>query len=475
MTTLIIRVSTTRLNATLLVFLLAINFAEPSVAQDDDTIGPMAVGLIIGAGSEYLPNDDNNNGITWQTLTVAPDISFGKFRLGLAAKLRFRFDGDAAGEVIDIRDEDWVPAPTVPGRSFFDLFLPIVRYAHYGMDGEPLIIRLGSFDNATLGTGFIVGEYSNTQLLPQRRLFGIDLDLDGAAFDLPIIGIESLVGSLSARDVIAARVWSRPLYGLALPVISFLQLGATAAADFDPFRYHSDTVDAVSVSALGVDLIVPIVTTTGFSFSTHGDLVFLGTSEGIERSFGTMVGVSGRVSDTIHYGLQVRVTDDRFIPVYFDVNYDLLRPVKYQTLREAEQSAMHDGTSNLSRVGWAAHVDISLLERHVDLALSLSGPLTSERDLDSNIPYAPLDSLQIRGSVGIRDVLIPGISFDLNYEKRKLDRAADLIAPEDLVIATGLSFKAGNTVISASYRGHYDSAVGGLTGSPVLASWIKLI
>ena len=466
--------STARGAAVVLAFVLVCGAAALAFAQDSGTPGDVAVGLTLGVGAEHLPDDDGGDGATWQTLTLAPDLSFGKFSLGLAVKLRFRFNGGPTGSELDIRDEDWSPDATIPGRSFFDLFLPIVRYARYGADGEPLVIRLGSFDDATLGTGFVIGEYANTRLLPQRRLFGVDVDLDGAVFDLPVVGLESMVGNVPAADVMGARIWSRPLYGMALPVVSFLQVGATAAADFDPLRYDPDPTDGANVSALGVDVVVPIVASTAFSFATHGDLVFLGTSEGDSRSVGTMVGVSGRVVDIVRYGFQVRVTDDRFIPVYFDSNYDLLRPMKYRALRAAEQAAPSDAIGGLSHAGWAARIGTSLLEGRVELDLGISGPLTSERGALTSIPYAPLDGLQVQGRVGIRDVVIPGIAFDLNYEKRGIDSLTDLTAPQHMVIATGLSYQTGSTVISLSYSGHYDPAVGGLTGAPVIASWIKL-
>ena len=143
--------------------------AAASSAQDGGhgQPGDFAVGAAIGLGVEHVPGD-GAAGVTWQSATLAPELTAGRFRLGLAVKLRFRFDGGPDGRTWEIRDEDWRPDPAVPGRSFFDLYLPIIRYAHYGLEGEPLVVRLGSYDYASLGSGFVVGDYSNTRPGPPR-------------------------------------------------------------------------------------------------------------------------------------------------------------------------------------------------------------------------------------------------------------------------------------------------------------------
>ena len=457
------------------VVMLAAGAAQVCLAQDGGVPEDIAVGVALGVGVEHLPDDHGGLGATWQALTLAPDINFGKFSVGLAAKLRFRFDGGPTGSEWEIRDQDWSPDPAVPGRSFLDLILPIIRYARYGAEGEPLVVRIGSYDYATLGSGFVLGEYSNTRLLPERRLFGVDLDVDGAVFNLPVVGVEMVVGHVPAFDLMGARVWARPLNGLGLPLISSLQVGATAAADFAPFRYDPDPTDQVNVSALGLDVIVPIVATPAFSASTHGDVVFLGTSEADTRSIGTAVGISGRAIDILRYGLQLRLTDDRFLPIYFDGDYDRLRVEKYRALRRAEQaSTQTDALEGLVHAGWAARIGTSLLDRRIEVDLGLSGPLTGERGALATVPYAQLSGLDVQGRVGVRNVGIEGISFGLDYRKRDLDSLADVIDPKHLSLGTALTYHVGSTVVTLSYRGYYDAVSDGLVGAPALESWIKL-
>ena len=460
--------------------ILAAACARVCVAQDGDTPEGesqgegVVVGALLGVGVEHVPDDDNG-GATWQALTLAPELDVGKFSLGLGAKLRFRFDGGPSGSEWEIREDDWSPDASIPGRSFLDLFLPLIRYARYGGDGEPLVVRMGSFDGATLGTGFLLGDYANTALLPGRRLFGVDLDVDGAVFDLPVAGLETVVGHVPALDLMGARVWARPMYALSVPLLSSLRIGAAAAADFAPFRYDSGAVEQGNVSAFGFDVIVPIVATPAFFVSAHGDVVLLGTSEAESRSVGTAVGFRGTAIDIIRYGLQLRLTDDRFLPVYFDRDYDRQRADKYRALRTAERaSTKSDALEGLVHAGWAARIGTSLLDRRIELDLGLSGPLTGARGALAGIPYAQLSGLDVQGRVGVRDVGLDGLSFGLDYRKRELGSLAELAEPEHLSVGTALSYQAGSTLITLSYRGYYDPAADGLVGAPTLESWIRL-
>lgn len=455
---------------------LAAGCAAASWAQDGGEPADLAVGMSLGLGIEHTGDD----GLTWQAATLAPDLTVGRFSLGLAAKLRFRFDGGPRGNRWEIRERDWIPDPSVPGRSFLDLILSIIRYARYGVEGEPLVVRLGSYDDATLGSGFVLGGYSNTRLLPALRLFGADLDVDGAVFNFPVLGLEAVAGHAPAADLLGARLWGRPLYTLGLPLVSSVQVGATAAADFSPYRYEpSETGPGggarVSVSALGADLVVPLVADPSFTAATHGDVVLLGTSQTDSRSIGTAFGVRGGAIDAVRYGFQLRLTDDRFLPVYFDGDYDRWRADKYRSLRELELAANRPGAlQGLVHLGWAARVGVALLERRIDVDLRLAGPITGERGALAGVPYANLSGLEVQGRLGVRDVGLAGMSVAIDYRKRVVRGLGDLIDPEHLSLGTSLRYRTGGTVVAVSYRGHYDPAAAGLVGAPSVESWIAL-
>ena len=454
----------------------------------------LTLGASLGLGIEHTDDD----GATWQAATLAPELTAGPFSLGLALKLRFRFDGGPDGNRWEIRDADWRPDPSVPGRSFLDLFLPVIRYARYGVEGEPFVVRLGSYDHATLGSGFVLGGYANTALLPARRLFGADLDIDGAAFNFPVLGLEAVVGHAPAADLVGARLWARPLWSLGVPLVSSIQVGATAAADFSPFRYRPEAAGDVrpgrqaNVSALGADLVAPVVADPSFSAAIHGDVALLGSSEvDTGRSVGMAFGVRGSAVGAVRYGVQLRLTDDRFMPVYFDADYDRLRADKYRALRGLElaaeraastpttptQGAMTpsaDALQGLVHLGWAARVGLSLLEQRVDVDLSLAGPITGQRGALAGVPYAHVSGLQVQGRLGVRDVGIPGASVAIDYRKRSLGGLGDLIDPQHLSLGASLRYRTGGTVLAFSYRGRYDPATAGLVGAPSVESWIEL-
>lgn len=444
----------------------------------------LTLGASLGLGIEHTDDD----GATWQAATLAPELTAGPFSLGLALKLRFRFDGGPDGNRWEIRDADWRPDPSVPGRSFLDLFLPVIRYARYGVEGEPFVVRLGSYDHATLGSGFVLGGYANTALLPARRLFGADLDLDGAAFNFPVLGLEAVVGHAPAADLMGARLWARPLWSLGLPLVSSIQVGATAAADFSPFRYRPEAAGDVrpgrraNVSALGADLVAPVVADPSFGAAIHGDVALLGSSEvDTGRSVGLAFGVRGSAVGAVRYGVQLRLTDDRFMPVYFDADYDRLRADKYRALRGLELAAERAAAQGddvalqgLVHLGWAARVGLSLLEQRVDVDLSLAGPLTGQRGALAGVPYAHVSGLQVQGRLDVRDVGIPGASIAIDYRKRSLSGLGDLIDPQHLSLGASLRYRTGGTVLAFSYRGRYDPAAAGLVGAPSVESWIEL-
>ena len=73
-------------------------------------------------------------------------------------------------------------------------------------------MHLGSFESATLGSGFLVGNYSNTGLLPERRFFGISLGLDGELFNFPAVGLEAVIGHVPALDLVGVRFYACLLY-----------------------------------------------------------------------------------------------------------------------------------------------------------------------------------------------------------------------------------------------------------------------
>ncbi len=439
--------------------------AGPALAQDSEAESPMDAaastldfGMDLAIGAQSFPNPDydptaavpGDPSITYQSLSATPDLSFGKFGLGLELTLNYRFTaGD--GNDFEIRREDWIPDEDT---TFLELYLPKFRYVRWGLKGDPLFTQFGTVENFVLGNGFIVGNYSNAQFLPERRLFGLSFDVDGQLVSFPYIGLETFVGNLAALDLIGGRFFVRPLLGTSIPVIKNLQIGTTAVMDGEPFYFASkqdtfdpaatpylpteQTVDDAQVLIWGVDARQPILSNPLINLAAFGDYVMQ------RDASGGMIGAGGRIAGIVTYGAQLRFLGDNFIPVYFDPAYDLFRPQKY-----AVYSGV-DGFTVDGYVGWFASLGFSLLEDTIVFDAALDGPFgASEADQTFRQPH-------LRGTFTVAEGILGGFSFDASYDKKGIEDFRDVFSPEDAVIGARVNYKTGPAVISLVYDLKYD-------------------
>ena len=177
-------------------------------------VGGLDFALGLGLGVESFGDE------TWQKISLTPDLAFGKFGIGVEVTFHYRFENSD----LTILEDDWVPDPFT-FQETMSLYLAKFRYVRYGLKGDPLFVKLGSIEDGTLGNGFIMGNYANTLFMPERRVFGLSLDVDGQLFGFPYVGLETHVGDLSAFDVMGARLFVRPLIGTQAPIVRNLQIG----------------------------------------------------------------------------------------------------------------------------------------------------------------------------------------------------------------------------------------------------------
>jgi hypothetical protein len=435
---------------TIFLFLICLAIG-PAFSEDAAASGGTQFGMGIGIGVQSFNELDATGApvtITYQSIGFTPDLAFGKFGIGLAVTLNYRFTGD--GNSFEVRTADWVPS-TVTFGSIIGLYLPKISYVRWGLPGDPLFIKLGSFDDGTLGDGFIMGDYNNALFLPEERHFGLQAGVDGNLFNFPYVGIQTLVGNLAVFDVIGVRVYARPLVSTTIPILKDLETGLTFAADTDPyFNTASATAveagtltDATSVSAFGMDVRVPIVSVENVvSLIAYTDAASLqGTS------WGGMIGVGGRLINIFTYGLQLRFLGENFIPDYFGATYDLYRDAQYQIVTSGTIYSQ-------SMVGWLASFGTSFLEDKIVAKASIDGPFgaptpTTEAE---KILYCP----HLRGIVSLAEGIVPGISFDFSYDKKAIMTWADLVSAQNAAIQAQLNFKSGPAVISLVYKIVYD-------------------
>lgn len=433
----------------LLILILAFTIVIGALAQDTDAPGT-EFGLGLTLGTQSFPNPGGEpDPITWSTLGLTPDLALGNFGVGLDLTLNFQLDGDG----FVVREEDWIPNEDT---TFLELYLPKIRYVRWGLKGDPLYVLLGSIDNGLLGNGFIMGGYTNTQLLPTTRLFGLSLDVDGALFSFPYVGVETFVGNLAVFDVIGSRLFVRPLVATQLPIISNLQIGTTVVADRRPFQIAEDdpdlTIDTylpagqpqdeAQVVIWGADFRLPILTNPVISLAGFGDYV------NQNGNSGGMLGAGGRLFGLMTYGGQLRFLGEDFIPVYFDRSYDLFRPEKYAVY------AGVDGFTTDPYVGWFVSAGFSLLDDQVVFTANLDGPFGgAESDDKFKQPHLLASFVLAEGILG-------GFSFEGVYDKTGIEDFADLINPEDAVIEARINYQIENATISFIYDLQYDPGGG---------------
>jgi len=414
-------------------------------------------GFVLGLGTVSLPKDpripisDTNPLETYQRLALQPDISFGKLGVGLDINLHFNIQlGD--NQKLDIYEPDWIPEKA--DKSFMELYLPKIAYVRWGRKGDALYAKLGSFDDGTLGSGFIMGNYSNTRFLPETRIFGAALDIDGSLFNFPYAGIETFAGNLAKFDVFGTRAYIRPLQTFT-GIVKNLEVGATLALDTDPLRYADDAFIAAYESAkgkadpafvFGTDLSLPIITKPVFNLTAFSDLAFENKGR-----WGSMVGTGGQAFSFINYGAQIRLLGPDFVPTYFDAAYDLFRHLKYVSVAEDPEGDPF--------LGWFASLGFSILAKTVNFNLSMDGPFILPSDIGGIADYPHL-----RSSLGLAE--LAGFSFDALYEKYYLgaDESLgasgsfwkDLFSPENSLIGAAIKYRTGPALISLNYNLRYD-------------------
>jgi hypothetical protein len=419
-----------------LILLLAGLSAAPVFSQEQGEAGnPLAFGLALGIGVNTF--NDPGGPVTYQSLTLFPDIGIGQFGIGLDITLNYRF---TSGSQIVVRQDDWIPADF---SDFLSIYLSKIAYIRWGLKGDPLFIKAGSLRDGTLGNGFIMADYDNTLFMPGKRIFGLSFDLDGALFDFPFVGIETVVGNLAFFDVVGGRLYVRPLAALDTPVIKDLELGGTIVADTLPDLYNPTAYAAAPIMVFGGDLRLPIVSMPVFSLATFADLASI---QG--KSMGGAIGLGGRLISFLSYGAQFRILGPNFIPSYFDATYDLFRSSRFDTVQA--------GLATAVSYGWLASLGTTFLEDKFIFTVVLDGPFGKPYpDVVSTDPQYVLNYPHLRGILTVAEGVIPGISVDCSYDKEGITSWAELISPLNASIQAKLNYMTGPAVISFIYMIRY--------------------
>ena len=153
------------------------------------------------------------DGKLYNQLALRPDISFGKFGMGLDLIIYIDQDGN-------ILTEQW----TKP-KNLVDKIL----YIRWAQPGDPFFFRVGTLDNVTLGYGLFMGGYSNMMQYPSNRKTGAHLGVK-----IGPVGLETMVANFK-------EVTNDPNFGFGLAGIrgtyslGKLTFGATAITDYNQY------------------------------------------------------------------------------------------------------------------------------------------------------------------------------------------------------------------------------------------------
>jgi len=434
-----------------------------------------AFGFRSGAslGTDTLPTGPLSGGNptmeSWTLLAFQPDISFGKFGIGLDLGLHFQLYPQGSNNSVEIYQGDWVPDYQGNGRTFLDVYLPKFMYVRYGIKGEdPFFAKLGSIDDLTLGNGFIMGDYTNTLFLPDRRIFGLDFGLDGSAFDFPYAGFEGIAGNVAHFDVVGGRAYLRPLAGSEIPIVKDMQVGATAVFDTDPYLYTDTSVGgpypaSSAIGVYGADVTVPIRGGKLFPLTAFTDVAFEPN-----KSSGEMIGANGRVIGVFLYGAQLRLFQPGFIPDYFDSAYDLYRAQKYAYMQLSPTGDTY--------LGWYTSLGTAFLGDKIVFKVSLDGPFQA-------LPASYLPGVtpqtaypHAKATFHFGEGIIP-FFFDASYEKYYLGAYRgffpDLVDPTNAVMILSINYRTGATVLTLRYNAAYDPTTDSFDVSSSISASVK--
>ncbi|MEI8093017.1 MAG: hypothetical protein WCG80_02295 [Spirochaetales bacterium] len=426
-----------------LVLLLGTGLASPLAAQSS------SFGLAGGLGTEVI------DGVTFQTLSILPDVPIGPVGLGIDMSFHFRFyTTDALGVQSEFgfypRWEDfWDTSASVTFQENLSKWTSRLAYLRYGNKGDPINIVAGALPSVTLGNGFVVGSYSNAMLQPAQKFTGIVANFDGSLFQFPYVGLESFTDNLSSFDLIGLRVYAKP-FGFLLPDVALLkdmQVGFTEVIDSNPYIYAT-TTGTGSVAVTGVDTSLTFFSNPVISAKAYGDFALQGSH------VGGNVGIGGTLLSFISWGVQNRFLGADFLPDYFDKTYDLSRDAKY---------AIYSNTGTVkvpATLAWQASLGGNLFDT-ISFGAALGGPYGNAASATPTKYELP----KLESYLSVAENPLLPITVDAYYNKDKLTGVGDLLSPKDAVIGARIGYKIGNTTITMVYSLKY------LEGSTSATPW----
>ena len=292
-----------------LVLLLFLVLSINVNAQFDNVINEGAV-LDGGFGISMIDGDP------YYSFRFRPEVAIGNFGAGLDLNLEFDSNGN-------LRTENFLTSSD---------YLSIIRYLRWGRKHDPVYVRVGALDYATLGYGNIMYLYNNSPSFDARTI-GIVVDVDMETW-----GVETGYANLANAGVLGIRGYVRPLKFTTLgeiPVIGEMSVGLSYATDVDKRVGYVDgylddstdtfipTDDRGNINISSADIGFPIFQTSVTSlelYYAYTQIIDFGSGSALGALFNfDFTGVNLRVKFERTWNGQ------RYIPSYFDALYEIDR------------------------------------------------------------------------------------------------------------------------------------------------------
>jgi len=194
-------------------------------SKDDEGSGSSSnsggAGFDMGGGVGAVMMGDQ----TYTQIRLMPEISFGKFGMGLDIDMLIDSEGN-------IREEDW---------DDFEDYINKIYYIRYGQRGDTFYGRFGGFPTYTLGHGLLMYNYSNMLQYPEVRQLGLQL---GGRLPVMEMELEAFSSDVTKNEILAGRVTISPFLETNVPLFKNIKFGGSVVTDRDQYGGLTDDVIA---------------------------------------------------------------------------------------------------------------------------------------------------------------------------------------------------------------------------------------
>ncbi|MBC8385236.1 MAG: FecR domain-containing protein [Candidatus Cloacimonetes bacterium] len=194
--------------------------ASDEMKSSGEKSGSSGKGWNMGGSVGTVMMGDN----IYTQIRLMPEITFGKFGIGLDVDLMIDSDGN-------IREEDW---------DEWEDYVNKFYYIRYARRGDPFFGRIGGFPSYTLGQGLVMRDYSNMLRYPEVRQIGLQL---GGKIPVAGLEIEGFTSNILKNEIFGGRLSFLPLGSTDIPLLKKIRFGATAAHDVNQIKGLLDSDD----------------------------------------------------------------------------------------------------------------------------------------------------------------------------------------------------------------------------------------